>query len=140
MLYQDLLTKAWHLSKRPDLPADDIIEGATEAELAVNELVLMRSLFGTTASTEQTRDNNCRFVSKEQADADAAEATRVAAIDPAAEAAIVERALANRGIKLDILQKFQAAEIQNSWAKDGEQWRTSTASWSEGDANARKLG
>jgi hypothetical protein len=115
-----------------------VVEGATEAELASNELALMRSLFGgNNGATEQTRNSAGQFVS--QADIEA-EAARVAAAnaDPAAriEADLVARALAAQGIDMDTLKEYsltkQGEKFQQSWADATETFRANHPDWMGG--------
>lgn len=122
-----------------------VIEGKDDAELAVNELALMRRLFaGAPAATtqEQTRDAAGRFIAAPSQEQIAAEAERVDALneEPAdrVQGDIVEKALASRGIKIETLRQLEDSNLQNAWKSASDEF-LQTSAWPGGTANIAKM-
>ena len=109
-----------------------IVEGANEAELAANELTLMRKLFAVQPVDEQPRNTRGQFVRAEDAVVDDTPLSSV-------EADLVERALRAKGVDMEALREFTNAKASEqrtqSWKSAGEQFRESTPAWMGGDEN-----
>jgi hypothetical protein len=123
-----------------------------EQGLAHAELELMRKLFSgaaAPATSEPARDASGRFVAQQtQAEIDAAEAERLANIDPtaAALAPSVKAALEAQGISVDSLREYsrqaEGEKFSREWAAAGEAFRNSPAgeNYPGGTENQRILG
>jgi len=131
-----------------------ILEADSEAELAQKETAMYRELFAggeQQPQVEQPRDENGRFVSQEEPDAQLNAAERaeldlrfkrgeISAADFIEQSGAMDEYLERRGVSLEALQAVSNTAFEQSWAEATDQFLQRHPDWPGLESNKTAIG